>query len=64
MGSNEEFLAGGDTEFVEDVGQVMTNRDHGDAQAACNVFVGKALSDQGNNLAFPLRQGSIPMRAG
>ena len=63
MGSNEEFLAGRNTEFVEDAGQVMAYRDHGDAEPVCNVLIGKAFSDQRNDLALAFRQRTSPLRA-
>jgi hypothetical protein len=63
MGSNEEFLAGRDTEFVEDAGQVMADRDYGDAQAFCNVLVGKAVSNQRDNLPLSVCQRTRPLRA-
>ncbi len=50
MSSNEEFLAGRDTEFVEDTGQVMAYANTGDAEAIGNIRIGKALPDQSDDL--------------
>ena len=63
MGSNEEFLAGRNTEFIEDAGQVMAYRNHGNAEAVGNILVGKALSHQRENLTLSFRQRTSPLGA-
>ena len=52
MRTNEQFLAIGDAEFIEDAGEVMSNCDARNAKAVSDILVGKAFADEAYDLAF------------
>lgn len=52
MRTNEQFLAIGDTEFIEDAGEVMPNCNARNAKAVGDILVGKTFADEAHDLAF------------
>jgi len=54
MCTDQQLLAIGDAEFVEDIREMMTDGDTGDTESIGNVFIGKAFADQSHNLPLSL----------
>lgn len=59
--TDEQLLAIGDAEFVEDAGEVVTDRNARDAEAVGNIFVGESLTDQPADLALSFGQDLRPL---
>ena len=60
--ADEQFLAIGDAEFIENAGEVMADRDARNAQAIGDVLVREPLADQPDDLAFSLGQAVRPLQ--
>lgn len=61
MRSYKKLLSVGHTEFIENAGEVMSNRNAGDAQAIGYVLIRKAFADQSHHLALSFRQTVRPL---
>jgi len=62
MRSKQELLAALHIKFAENAGEVMAHGRAANAEAAGDVFVGEALSDQADDVLLTLCEVSGPIR--
>jgi len=60
--SNQELLAAMHIEFAENAGEVMAHGRAANAEAAGDIFVGQALSNQGDDIMLTFREVLGPIR--
>ena len=68
MRSNQKLLAAVHIEFAENAGEVMAHGRTANAEAAGNIFVGQAFSNQGDDVTLtfceilgPIRRNGDPV---